>query len=140
MLGEAPVYREVSVYVGELWNGWPHAASMVRNCWRSVYRAKTSRGRGTHRHSSPLYQPDRLIELHGLQPVTEVRLAAMVHEATDRLLGALYANDTVAYRNRKRELDAALLAVENLGYLRYGSVFFDVNDLSPQPARRPKWW
>lgn len=140
MVGEDPTSREVGAYVAQLWKGWPHAAKMVRDSWRSVYRVKTSLGRGTTWYRSPLYTPDRLIELHGLQPVTEDRLAAVVHAAADRLLSAVSENDTVAYRNRKRELDAALVAVDHLGYLRHGSAFLEINDLNPEPGRRPKWW
>jgi hypothetical protein len=140
MVGEHPPYREVSAYVGKLWDGWPHTASMVRECWRSVYRAKTSLGRDRHWHTTPLFQPDRLIEQHELRPVTEVRLAAVLHGAVDALLLAAQGDDTDAYLTRTRDLDAALIAVRHLRFLRHGSAALGFQDLNPEPARRPRWW
>lgn len=140
MLGENPPFPEVSAYVGQLWAAWPHAASMTRDCWRSVYRAKTSLGRDTHWHHTPLYDPDRLIEFHELLPVTEVRLAAVAHDAVEALIGAAQGDDNPAYLRRRRELDAAVTAVHHLRYLRHGSGALGFEDPSPEPPRRPRWW
>lgn len=140
MVGEHPPYPEVSAYIAELWDGWPHAASMTRECWRSVYRAKTSLGRNTHWDDTPLYAPDWLIERHGLHPVTEVRLAAAIHDAVDALTEAARGDDTGAYLARRRGLDAALTAIHHLRFLRHGSSALGFEDLNPGPARRPRWW
>lgn len=139
-VGERPEYRAVSAYISELWRVWPHSASMVRSCWRSVYRAKTSLGRGRGWYQTSLYVPDMLIEQHGLRPLTEERLAALAHEALDAFLVAAQDHSTAGYIDRRRELDAALTAIEQLRYLRHGTGVFGVPDYNPEPARRPKWW
>jgi hypothetical protein len=140
MLGEHPAYREVSAYIGQLWDGWPHAASMTRTSWRSIYRAKTSLGRNNHWNDTPLYDPDRLIECHGLEPVSEVRLASVGRDAVDALVEAAHGDDTGLYLARKRELDAALVAVHHLRFLRQGSGALGFQDPNPEPPRRPRWW
>lgn len=140
MVGESPKYEEVSAYIGELWAGWPHAASMTRECWRSVYRAKTSLGRNAHWHDTPLYDADRLIESHALDPVTEVRLAAVAHNAVDALFEAAQGGDTNAYLARRHELQAVLTAVHHLRFLRHGSGALGFEDPDPEPPRRPRWW
>lgn len=107
---------------------------MTRSCWRSVDRAKTSLGRNSHWDDTPLYDVDRLIEQHELRPVTEVRLAAVAHEAVDALIEAAHGDDTQAYLARRRELDAALIAVHHLRFLRHGSGALGFDDPSPQSA------
>jgi hypothetical protein len=140
MGGERPSYREVSAYIGELWPDWPHTASMVRESWRGVYCAKMSLGRDSHWDNTPLYGPDWLIEHHGLQPVTEVRLAAVAHDALDALLQAAQEDDTAAYVARQRALDASLTAVHHLRFLRHGSGALGFKDWNPERPRRPRWW
>ena len=140
MVGESPSYSDVSAYIGELWRGCPRAASIVRGYWRSVYRAQTSLGRDSHWHCTPLYQPDRLIERFGLHPLTEQRLAAVTHSAVDALLQAAEENDTTSYVRRKRELDAALTAVQHLRFLRHGSSGLAFEDPDAEAPRRPRWW
>jgi hypothetical protein len=140
MVGERPPYEQVSSYIGQLWDGWPHGASMTRKCWRSVYRAKTSLGRSAHWDDTPLYDVDRLIEQHGLRPVTEVRLAAVAHDAIDALVAATQEDDTKGYLARRRELDAALTSIHHLRFLRHGSGALGFDDPAPQPPRRPRWW
>jgi hypothetical protein len=140
MVGEHPEYRVVSAYISQLWRGWPQSASMVRECWRSVYRAKTSLGRKQGWYQTSLYVPDMLIEQHGLRPLTEERLAAVAHEALDAFLAAAQDHDTAGYVERRKELDAALTAISQLRYLRHGSDVFGFPDYNPEPARRPKWW
>jgi hypothetical protein len=138
MLGEEPATKEVSAYIGELWSGNPYAASMTRECWRSVYRAKTSIGQ-TRRHEKPLYQPDRLIGLHDLSPSTEERLAAVAHRALAAFLQAASGPTTPAYVERKRELDAALEVVQHLRFLRFGPTEIGIRGfLDADPPRRPK--
>jgi hypothetical protein len=46
--------------------------------------------------------------------------------------------DTAAYLERKKELDAALIAVHHLRYLRFGSGELGFRDTDPEPPRRPK--
>jgi hypothetical protein len=140
MVGEHPPYREVSAYVGQLWDRNPNAASMVRTTWRSVYRARTSIGRGSRIHTTPLYQPDRLIDRQGLRPVTEVRLAQVAHEALQALLTAAEDGDRPGYAVRERELNAALTAVRHLRFLRYGRPTLGYDERDDDPARRPRWW
>lgn len=131
MLGEDPRYADVSAYVAERWSGWPHAASMTRKSWRSVYRTTTRLGREP-RWDTPLYQPDRLIERHDLQPVTEERLAAVMHAAVDAVVESTALDGVAPYRSRRRELDATLAALEHLHFLRQGEC--------GEPPRRPRWW
>jgi hypothetical protein len=140
MLGERPPYREeVSPYIGRLWEDWPWTASMVREIWRSVERAKTSLGRDRHWNGTPLYVPDMLIEEHGLRPRTERRLAAVARDAVDALIEASQEADTDVYLERKRQLAEALVAVHHLRFLRQGSGALGFQDLNPQPAPRPRW-
>lgn len=116
-LGAQPPYQgDVRRYVHELWDD-PHVVSMVRDCWSSVYRAKTSRGRARHSRSNPLYVPDMLIRDAGLRPTTEVRLAAVARDAVNALIESAPETDAT-YRHRKRELSAALTAVDELRSLR----------------------
>ena len=140
MVGEHPPYREVSAYVGQVWNGNPHAASMVRTAWRSAYRAKTSIGRGSRIYATPLYQVDRLIESHGLRPVTEVRLANVAHDALQGCLEAAEVDASAVYAARRRDLDTALTAVQHLRFLRHGWAALGYEDDDDEPARRPRWW
>jgi hypothetical protein len=140
MVGERPSGSAVNGYISRLWPTAPWTRAMVRDCWRSVYRAKTSLGRDRHWHRTPLYVPDRLIELHGLQPVTEARLASLAHDAVNALVQAADDGDTGSYLQRTRELDAALCAVQHLRFLRHGSGALGFEDQSPEPPRRPKWW
>lgn len=131
MVGEDPRYADVSAYIAQTWAGWPHAASMIRKCWRSVYGTTTRLGREP-RWDTPLYQPDRLIERHRLQPVTEERLAAVMHAAVDAMVETTAPDGVALYRSRCRELDATLAALEHLRFLRHGEF--------GEPPRRPRWW
>jgi hypothetical protein len=119
IIGERPSYRdEVSPYIGQLWQGWRWTASMVRDCWRTVDRADTSRGRARTPRNHPLYVPDMLIAKHRLRPTTEARLASVARDAVDALARAAPNADAVVYRRRKREMAAALAAVDELRVLR----------------------
>jgi hypothetical protein len=139
MLGEHPPFRAVSAYVGELWRSWPQTASMVRTCWRSVYRARTSLGRDLNWENTPLYEPDLLIERHGIDRVTEVRLGAVAQRALDAFLEAAAEADADAYIARRHELDAALTAVHHLRFLRHGSQALGLKVIPAEPPRRPRW-
>lgn len=140
MVGEGPEYVEVSRYIAELWDVWPHSIAMVRDCWRTVYRAQTSLGRDRRVHHTPLYTVDRLIEKHRLEPVTEERLAAVTLSATHAFIEASKGSDTELYLARRRELDVALTAMRHLKYLRHGYGALGLRDLDPEAPLRPKWW
>ena len=135
----APYREEVSPYIGGLWKGWPWTVSMVRECWRSVDRAKTSLGRDRHWRGTPLYIPDMLIEEHRLRSSTELRLAAVAHDAVDALVEAAQEADTAIYLERKRQLAEAIVAVHHLRFLRQGSGALGFQNMNPEPAPRPRW-
>lgn len=87
----------------------------------------------------PLYVPDMLIEERGLRPRTELRLAAVAHDAVDALIEAAQETDTAIYLERKRELTEAIVAVHHLRFLRQGSGALGFQNLNPEPAPRPRW-
>jgi hypothetical protein len=118
MVGEQPTYQEMRTYVGELWDGWPHAANMVRDTWRSVYKTKTSVGRNRGGRAKPLYYARLLIEKHGLRPSLESRVAAVARAAADALVEAASASDAAAYSQREKELHAAVTAIRHLRHRR----------------------
>lgn len=103
---------------------------------RGMHRAKTSIGR-SRRHEAPLYQPDRLIELHDLRPRTEERLGALAQRALERVLASAREADTAAYVDRKRELEVALSAIQHLRYLRFGPAELGIKGFDPEVPRRP---
>jgi hypothetical protein len=121
MVGERPQYRaEVSPYIAVLWDGWPHTASMVRECWRSAYGARTTRGERATRRQRPLYIPDMLIVEHELHPSIHARLAV----AASRVVSALAAStvDTdPSYAACQRDVRDALAAIAELRLLRMRS-------------------
>lgn len=139
LVGEQPSLHEVGRYVGKLWNGWPYAARMVRETWRSVDSAKTSLGRDTHWLGTPLSVPVFLIDKHGLSPSLEDRLAAVARDAADALITAAREDDTAAYLDRKRELTATTTVAQHLRFLRHGSGSLGFrNELNPLPAPWPR--
>jgi hypothetical protein len=81
-----------------------------------------------------------LIEQHRLRPLTEDRLAAVAHEALSAFLSAAQKHETAAYVERRRHLDAALTAINQVRYVRHGSDAFGFRDYNPEPARRPRCW
>ena len=121
-LGDLPPWDgDVSNYAHTLWGSSRSdrmVVGMVRVCWSSVWRARTSRGRARHSRSSPLYVPDMLIREHRLKPSTEDRVAAVVGDAVDVLIKAASLPDSRVYRTRKAELAAALDSVDQLRKLR----------------------
>jgi hypothetical protein len=134
MLGEWPHHKDVRAYIDRLWDGWPWAATMVWNCWRLAYNAKTTRYRHAARHGRPLYQPDRLIREHGLLPTAEVRLTAMAQQAVEALGRAAVNADGATYRERKRELIQTLAAFDELRSIRHPRS--NGGSRSPTPIRR----
>jgi hypothetical protein len=115
-----PWAGDVSNYAHTLWNG-PHdriVIAMVRDCWSSVWRARTSRGRARHSRSDPLAVPDMLIRQHLLTPSTEDRLAAVARDAMDALIASASLPESRVYQRRKAELSAALESVDQLRKLR----------------------
>jgi hypothetical protein len=136
MIGENPDSVEVNAQIRRLWSGHPPAAAMTRECWRAVYRVRTSIGR-THLHEAPLYQPDRLIENYQLEPSTEERLEAVALEAVRNLSRAAAESAVPPYLQQKRDLEDALTAIHHLRYLRLGPQSLGVRGLESETPRRP---
>jgi hypothetical protein len=110
----------VSNYAHTLWTS-PHdriVIAMLRQCWSTMWRAKTSRGRARHSPSDPLYVPDMLIREHRLKPSTEDRLAVVARDAMGALIKSASLPDSRVYQRRKAELSAALDSVDQLRRLR----------------------
>ncbi len=137
MLGENPSRADVNAQIRRFWSGHPPAATMTRECWRAVYRARTSIGR-TRRHEAPLYQPDRLIETYGLKPSTEERLETVALEAIRNLHKAAAEPAVAPYLQQKRDLEDALTAIDHLRYLRLGPQSLGIRGLESETPRRPK--
>jgi len=121
-LGDLPPWDgDVSNYAHTLWGSSRSdriVIGMVRVCWSSVWRTKTSRGRSRHSLGDPLYVPDMLIREHRLKPSTEDRLAAVARDAMGALIKCASLPDSRAYQRRKAELSAALDSVDQLRRLR----------------------
>jgi hypothetical protein len=62
-----------------------------------------------------------LIEELGLHPSIEVRLASVAKTAVDCLARAVSDADALRYTKHKRDLDAAVAAIDELRVLRQGA-------------------
>lgn len=109
---------------------------MTKECWRNVYRARTSIGR-SRIWDVPLYQPDRLIEEYDLEPSTEERLAAVARRALRNLYEAARIASSDDYIHAKRGVADALAGLEHLRFLRFGPQSLGIEGLDPEPPRRP---
>lgn len=137
MLGENPSSADVNAQIRRLWSSHRPAAAMTRECWRAVYRVRTSIGR-THRHEAPLYQPDRLIETYQLKPSTEERLETVALEVIRNLSKAAAEPAVATYLQQKHDLEDALKAIDHLRYLRLGPQSLGIRGLESETPRRPK--
>jgi len=68
---ETDFYREVST----IWGRGSITAPMIKEKWRAVYRANTSRGKTSGEVFNPLYVPDLLIRMNQLVLDLEHRIA-----------------------------------------------------------------
>jgi hypothetical protein len=142
MLGEEPPMTNVTEAIRDLWSvggrwsdGRP-AARMTKECWRNVYRAKSSLGR-SRMWDAPLYQPDCLIEKHGLEPSTEERIAAVAGRAVQDLCDAAWLPSSDGYVDAQRRVADALATVRHLRYLRLGPQSLGIRGFESEPPRRP---
>lgn len=142
MVGEEPPMAIVSAAIRELWSagdtwsvGKP-AARMTTECWRSVYRARSSIGRSSM-WDAPLYQPDRLIAEHGLTPSTDERVAAVARRAVENLCEAAGGPFSDDYVSAQERLADSLAGVRHLRYLRFGPQSLGIKAFDSEPPRRP---
>lgn len=126
----------VTAAIRELWTAshpdGRFAAAMTRECWRAVYRAKSSIGH-TDLSEAPLAQPDRLIDRHGLTPGTEERVFAVAHRAVQELCDAATTEEYVVAQHRVRD---ALEGIRHLRVLRLGPQSLGLG-FRPEPPLRP---